>query len=976
MSLRNRVLIFVAAVVVLLVGSSLVVVHWFAGRQVEVLVRDDLFDTRSVFEEFMAERADWLYSQGWVVAEDPRFTATLDIADPDFDSQARTVLREAVRFQEIIGSDLFVVSGATGRTLARVVLDTDPGAARAAGATVERALSTGGAVEGTWRVGDADYAGVTVPASVDGSQRGTLSVGFRGSVDRVAVAADLEAWAAGTDDIAALGADPAAAPRLGRALRAAFLADLTVITDADGDTLATLRLDTGFGEEPSGLPGIDRALAGSDWTGFTTLDGRIFQLVVVPVWSQDAVVGALATGFRIDDVLAASLREMTRSEVSFVDGGRVLASTWPEPFHESLLAATSSATAGPAGVEAVTEAQMRSATYLTLAGELPAQEEGATVYVIQRSLDEAMGFLRTMERLLLVIAGGVFICAAAASFWGVGRVVRPLRDLVEATRRLAAGDLSGGIPVRSQDEIGELADSFNGMARALRSSREALAESERRYRDLFDNARDVVFTTDAELCLTGINKAGEELFDRTADELAGTDLHALFEPDEAHRVDANLGPPRAAATPPSFEVRAVPAGGEPATLEVVSRWIREGDAVVGVHGIARDISERRRREEARERLREQLAHSEKLRALGEMAAGVAHNFNNLLTGILGNAQLLATADDVADGVRERAGRIAEAARGCASVVRRIQSFGRPAADVGTESVDLPELIESLIDITRPKWKTEPEREGRDIRLELDIADVPPFEGVRTPWEEILSNLVFNAVDAMPDGGTLRVACRVQGRTIVLSVSDTGSGIDERLQRRIFEPFFTTKDASVGTGLGLSTVWGLVNGLGGTIDVDSAPGRGTTFTVAVPLPSAGRVRERESRSAEGEASLRILVVDDEPGVLGVISQMLGDHRVETVETAAAALERFGDDAFDVVISDWSMPGSSGLELAAELRQRDPGVVFVLMTGWTTHETLVDDSEDVDLLLSKPMGLDDMRRVVSRAVELLEERQVRP
>jgi CheY-like chemotaxis protein len=354
-----------------------------------------------------------------------------------------------------------------------------------------------------------------------------------------------------------------------------------------------------------------------------------------------------------------------------------------------------------------------------------------------------------------------------------------------------------------------------------------------------------------------------------------------------------------------------------------------------------------------------------------MAAGVAHNFNNLLGGVIGYAQLMESRPRTPAEFQRFARKIVESAEQCAAVVKRIQTFGRPIDTQRRESVDLRRVVRETMDLTQPKWKAGPEREGRTVRVELDLAEVPPISSTGAAWEEILSNLVFNAVDAMPAGGTLTIATSREGDDGVLSVSDTGIGMDAETQRRIFEPFFTTKGPELGTGLGLSTVWGLVQSQSGRIEVRSTPGRGTAFTIRVPLARAPSVTADERRS-EASAALRILVIDDEPATRDVLPQMLSGHTVETAVGGAEGLERFRERPHDLVISDWSMPGLSGLEVAAEVKRCSAATVVVLMTGWEVRGTPAATDPHVDLLLAKPIVMRELDRIVAEAALLHRQR----
>ncbi|MDA1088680.1 MAG: ATP-binding protein, partial [Verrucomicrobia bacterium] len=287
-------------------------------------------------------------------------------------------------------------------------------------------------------------------------------------------------------------------------------------------------------------------------------------------------------------------------------------------------------------------------------------------------------------------------------------------------------------------------------------------------------------------------------------------------------------------------------------------------------------------------------------------------------------------------------------------------------------VDLSKVVREVIDLTMPKWKTEPERRGCSINIETDLADVPLIETPGSAWQEILSNLIFNAVDALPEGGIIGVSTRCEAGQIELSVADTGIGMDEETRRRVFEPFFTTKGAESGTGLGLSTVWGLVRGMGGRVRLESQPGAGTTFVISMPLtennselgddPVGARRRSQE---------LEILVVDDEPRVLQLIQPLLDHHHVECLSSSLAAQVRLRAHDFDVLVTDWVMAEVSGLELIQEVKQRSPATATVLMTGWQFRDN-ADQHADVDLLLSKPFESEDVVRIIDEAAELLRQR----
>jgi signal transduction histidine kinase len=228
---------------------------------------------------------------------------------------------------------------------------------------------------------------------------------------------------------------------------------------------------------------------------------------------------------------------------------------------------------------------------------------------------------------------------------------------------------------------------------------------------------------------------------------------------------------------------------------------------------------------------ERMIQAEKLKALGELSAGVAHDFSNLLGGILGHAQLMLR--DIEDPKqRKRLEHIERAARDGAETVESILEFARTQPHRPFESVDLNEVVRETVAMSRPKWENETRVYGTPMAVRAELSDIPHVEGHPVKLREVLTNLLFNAVDAMPDGGSITIRTRQEDDTVLLEVQDTGVGIPEEIQSRIFDPFFSTK-GTLGTGLGLSVAYGIVSQHGGHITVDSAPGEGSTFTLCFP-----------------------------------------------------------------------------------------------------------------------------------------------
>ena len=258
----------------------------------------------------------------------------------------------------------------------------------------------------------------------------------------------------------------------------------------------------------------------------------------------------------------------------------------------------------------------------------------------------------------------------------------------------------------------------------------------------------------------------------------------------------------------------------------------------------------------------------------------------------------------------------------------------------------------------------------------DWGDVPQIQGTEAGLHDILTSLIINAVDAMPKGGTITIRTETVEDQVQITFSDTGTGMDEETRRRVFEPFFTTK-MDVGSGLGLSIAYNTVTGWGGTIEVDSAAGEGTTFTLRFPVWMAEAVETQEKTAdAFPTRSGRILVVDDDEAVCSLLARLLGkQHEVETVFDARQALDRFAPEKYDVVLIDLGMSGMSGDRLVHEMRQIDPATATVLITGWDLPDS---DTRVVsfDFQLQKPFeDLDEVERMVAQAIQVHDERSKR-
>jgi signal transduction histidine kinase len=365
---------------------------------------------------------------------------------------------------------------------------------------------------------------------------------------------------------------------------------------------------------------------------------------------------------------------------------------------------------------------------------------------------------------------------------------------------------------------------------------------------------------------------------------------------------------------------------------------------------------------------QQVIQQERMRALGTMACGIAHDLNNGLTLILGYGDAMLADQEkfpLDSPERHHLEKIVLAGRDNAKLVERLREFYRPSAPREHQEVlHIHTLIEEALCLTAPKWQSIANATGATIRIEKDLEPTAPILGAPAELREVLTNLIFNAVDAMPRGGQLVFRTCNCGDRVRLDVSDTGIGMSEETREKCLEPFFTTKGEH-GSGLGLAMSYGVIRRHGGTIEITSEVNQGTTFTI--DLPAFDEATEPVYLQSETQAmqSLHVLVVDDHPTIRDIVSAYLAEdrHIVATAGSAREALQKFQRDRFDLVITDHAMPEMTGQELAASIKQLQPHEPVILLTGFAdlVNETS-RQSGNVDLVLSKPARLDDLRKAI--------------
>jgi PAS domain S-box-containing protein len=380
----------------------------------------------------------------------------------------------------------------------------------------------------------------------------------------------------------------------------------------------------------------------------------------------------------------------------------------------------------------------------------------------------------------------------------------------------------------------------------------------------------------------------------------------------------------------------------------------------GVLGIARDITEQKEE-------RERAARADKLRALGQLASGVAHDFNNSLAAILGRAQLLRR--QLRDDALVRNLEIIQtAAEDAAATVRRIQTFARKSPAKEFEILDVVALLNDAIEITRTRWQNEARLRGLDYEVTLNAESGQYTSGSASELREVFVNLIVNAVDAMPEGGKLTLSSKRKGERLRLQFADTGTGMPEDVRQKIFDPFFSTKGAH-GTGLGLSVSYSIIERHDGSISVASEVDGGTIFTI--DLPSAEVKSESIDTKLEDieTPSLCILVIDDEPAVRETLAEMLEimGHRVMLAESGQNALQTLAVNSCDLVFTDLAMPEMDGWETSRAIRKRWSDMKVVLVTGYGTGTVPPAGEENlVNGIIGKPFDFSQINQTISSIV----------
>lgn len=513
--------------------------------------------------------------------------------------------------------------------------------------------------------------------------------------------------------------------------------------------------------------------------------------------------------------------------------------------------------------------------------------------------------------------------------------VRPLTD----TAGLITGTCSVAIDVTKQHKL-----------------QQELSNSEQRYRELFENANDLIFTHGPDGKLTSINQAVERMLGYAVSEALSMRIHDMLAPESQAGLENCIAELRRNPATQTWEATAIARSGKHVFLEMALRLVHRDGAPVSVEGIARDVTERRL-------LEDQIRQSQKMEAIGVLAGGIAHDFNNLLTGILGYAYLMQAEPDLDTRLAEAINVIVRSAERAAQLTTQLLGFARRSKDQNVP-VDIHATLQELVELL-----------GRTIDKRISIetkfgSQSPHVMGDPGQVYQLLLNVCLNARDAMPGGGTLKITTAVTKAAVSITIADTGQGMPPEIRDRIFEPFFTTKEPGKGTGMGLAMVYGIVRNHGGTVHVETAPGKGSSFHITLPVCTSQSVEPAPKQKAERGVG-RILIVDDEEVVRQVLARMLKGLGYEVIAEGDSyrAVEYYKSHykEVDAVVVDMMMPGLGGRDVYYSLRAANPNARVVLSSGYSRDDSAAELIRETGIeFLQKPYQIEQLAAVLRKTM----------
>ena len=596
--------------------------------------------------------------------------------------------------------------------------------------------------------------------------------------------------------------------------------------------------------------------------------------------------------------------------------------------------------------------------------------------VVDRKLMDAIGNAAVLFFVLFVTA---FIMA-----WFFVRqiVIHPIDRLIQATSNIAQGDLTQEIDVSSTKEFKDLALSLGRMRDAIRQSMADLEQKNQEVSALIACSPVALFSLDLSGSVAIWTASAERLFGWQAEEVAGGPLPTILHEDR-DKFESLWRRVCQGEVVMGLEIHQKRRDGSSffGSLSAAPIWAADR-TIAGVMGTVEDVSERIEREKAHQKVQEQLLQAQKMESVGRLAGGVAHDYNNTLGVILGYAELMRDSLAPDNPKYENLQQIIKATRSSADITRQLLAFARKQT-IAPKVLDLNKQVENMLKMLRRLI-------GENIELEwIPQADPGMVKMDTSQIDQILANLCVNARDAIEDTGKIIIGTRSMtvdedycrnhpefrpGDFVCLTVSDTGSGMDEKTLENIFEPFFTTKGQGEGTGLGLSTVYGIVKQNNGFVNVYSEPGKGTTFNIFLSR-HWGEVPQENERGLTGTTGGKgetVLLVEDDADILEITKQMLeiSGYRVICSQNPEEAIARAREnkERLKLLLTDVIMPTMNGRELSSRMKPFCPDLKILYMSGYTSnviaYQGVLDDGVH---FIQKPFSKRDLEKKVRSVLD---------
>jgi two-component system NtrC family sensor kinase len=611
--------------------------------------------------------------------------------------------------------------------------------------------------------------------------------------------------------------------------------------------------------ESAALPAVKRALNSSETVDTVSVDNKLYDVIAVPVYVDNGLIGVLTLGSEIGGSDAAKFSQLTSSQIILFAGGHIVASTLTNLDAGVDLAGMFAGTlsGNEDSSTAIKQVPIDDTHYFYTAGQFDSLSNDKTLgYVLLSSYEDSLKALHKTQQFLLFVSLCAILFGAAVVWLLVNRVTQPLRELRDSAEAVGRGDFSRQVPIRSGDEVGELAGAFNRMTENVRQSRAQL--------------------------------------ERTVSTLKNT--------------------------------------------------------------------------------QEQLIQSEKLSAVGEFVAGVAHELNNPLAAVMGFSEMLREAD-VDAKYRRHLDLIFKAAQRCQKIVQSLLSFARHLKPE-RKPVSANELVEAVLEIVAYPLRTS----NVEVVTQLQ-PDLPAVLADSHQIQQVLLNIINNARQAIEGhqrDGRIKINTEVCETNVRITIQDNGPGIPEENLRRIFDPFFTTKEVGKGTGLGLSLCYGIIKEHGGNISATSQQGEGAAFVIELPVakgtklptvdPKSSLPAKTDSREGAGR---KILVIDDEESVLQMVYQILtgSGYHVHTVSNGETGLQELRTNSYDAIFCDWKMPGLNGREVYERMRGTSPELCqrIIFITGDVINESMQEFLQKENRpCLAKPFTLTEVRTLAKNTI----------